>query len=613
MALRSTIHPLLRDVSYSLWKQVQGRGFYDLLTACNATNEHVASAIAQTSTTNNATQFLALLKQSYEGIGRVSKHHAISKANQLTMADTSVESVRKFCTSFQDLINIVHEDKEAPLGSQLYDALCRKIPSHLISKDSLYDEYQDGSPKFPTSRKIMAQLQRVAQDMEHESFNTGIKPKVHVATSATSKTSKCLKCGGKGHTAAECHSRGPYRGRGLGFRGRGNRGGRGGQRWQQSSTTRTPPKSHDIVCYRCGGKGHVQRNCPSSTDIRFCTHCQRPGHTIENCRFRPQANFLDSVRQAVQETLNNQSVPTSAPQPASNVSVNNAQAQIDGQRINQFFASPAQPTNPFYAFPAHAMMACPIASAFTAAELNTLEANGCVVYIFDTGATHSVAPGTKSMHSLRSISGTISGVGAIPIIGTGVLQLHLPQQLHANSSLHDIMTNTAGDATLNIPDVLVAPAIRTKRLLAASSLHDSGYYTHTDVRTGRCYLQHRHSGHVIPLVYRNGLSFIVARYQQPVALSIVNGHMPDIPKLTDCEAYYLASRHLLHDADLWHQRCGHCSHRSLHRLRTLALGAPRLTTTQELSFCPSCAAATHARTPVPRIRLTRAVRPFDVV
>ena len=171
-------HPLLRDVSYSVWKQVQGRGFYDLLTACNATSEHVASAIAQTSTTQNATQFLALLKQSYEGIGRVSKHHAISKANQLTMADTSVESVRKFCTSFQDLINMVHEDKEAPLGSQLYDALCRKIPSHLISKDSLYDEYQDGSPKFPTSRKIMAQLQRVTQDMEHESFNTGIKPKV---------------------------------------------------------------------------------------------------------------------------------------------------------------------------------------------------------------------------------------------------------------------------------------------------------------------------------------------------------------------------------------------------------------------------------------------------
>ena len=88
------------------------------------------------------------------------------------------------------------------------------------------------------------------------------------------------------------------------------------------------------------------------------------------------------------------------------------------------------------------MMACPIASAFTAAELNTLEANGCVVYIFDTGATHSVAPGTKSMHSLRSISGTISGVGAIPIIGTGVLQLHLPHQLHTNSSLDDIITNT---------------------------------------------------------------------------------------------------------------------------------------------------------------------------
>ena len=190
------------------------------------------------------------------------------------------------------------------------------------------------------------------------------------------------------------------------------------------------------------------------------------------------------------------------------------------------------------------------------------------------------------MHSLRSISGTISGVGAIPIIGTGVLQLHLPQQLHANSSLHDIMTNTAGDATLNIPDVLVAPATRTKRLLAASSLHDSGYYTHTDVRTGRCYLQHRHSGHVIPLVYRNGLSFIVARYQQPVALSIVHGHMPDIPTLTDCEAYYLASRHVLHEVDLWHKRCGHCSQRLLHRLRTLALGAPRLTTTQELSFLP---------------------------
>ena len=93
-----------------------------------------------------------------------------------------------------------------------------------------------------------------------------------------------------------------------------------------------------------------------------------------------------------------------------------------------------------------------------------------------------------------------------------MLQLHLPTQLHANASLQDIILNSTHDTILDIPPVLVAPAIGTKRLLAASSLHDAGSYCHTDVHTGRYYLQHCHNGRVVPLIYWHGLMFIFAKF-----------------------------------------------------------------------------------------------------
>ena len=86
-----------------------------------------------------------------------------------------------------------------------------------------------------------------------------------------------------------------------------------------------------------------------------------------------------------------------------------------------------------------------------------------------------------------------------------------------------------------------------------------------------------------------------------------------VPELTDDEHIYLSSRHHLADPNLWHQRCGHASLEYLHRLGSLALGAPRLPTNKSLNFCPSCAAVKQTRTPVPRVRLSRAVTPFHTV
>lgn len=78
-------------------------------------------------------------------------------------------------------------------------------------------------------------------------------------------------------------------------------------------------------------------------------------------------------------------------------------------------------------------------NSFTLHELSELESVGLVPYIFDTGASTSVVPGLKGVSDLESLSVTLSGVGAIPIIGTGMLHLHVSCNLHANSSFQDMV------------------------------------------------------------------------------------------------------------------------------------------------------------------------------
>lgn len=69
------------------------------------------------------------------------------------------------------------------------------------------------------------------------------------------------KCRKKGHTAAECRSRGPYRGRGSGHKGRGGRAGRGfHNKTRDFRDGRAPPTTMDqLICHRCGGEARVQR------------------------------------------------------------------------------------------------------------------------------------------------------------------------------------------------------------------------------------------------------------------------------------------------------------------------------------------------------------------
>ena len=181
------------------------------------------------------------------------------------------------------------------------------------------------------------------------------------------------------------------------------------------------------------------------------------------------------------------------------------QAQFDSQPNTQG-------RTPFYANMAHPHQSCPVVNSFTPQELLELESAGFVPYIFDTGANASVVPGPKGVVDQEPLSGTLSGVGAIPIIGTGTLELHVSKNLHANSSFQDVMHDQSDTVVVPIHNVLIAPKLRTKRLISASSLYDMGYYCHTDVNTGRFYLAHNGTGHVIPIIQCGGLYFVLARY-----------------------------------------------------------------------------------------------------
>ena len=57
---------------------------------------------------------------------------------------------------------------------------------------------------------------------------------------------RCFKCGGKGHMARDCAA---------------------------------PPRPR--ACYLCAQLGHDSRDCPNS----LCWRCQRPGHMARDCPY----------------------------------------------------------------------------------------------------------------------------------------------------------------------------------------------------------------------------------------------------------------------------------------------------------------------------------------
>ncbi|MEM6713373.1 MAG: 3,4-dihydroxy-2-butanone-4-phosphate synthase, partial [Pseudomonadota bacterium] len=93
----------------------------------------------------------------------------------------------------------------------------------------------------------------------------------------------------------------------------------------------------------------------------------------------------------------------------------------------------------------------PVLTSFTPQELSELE-----------------TAGLKGVVDQEPLSGTLSGVGAMPIIGTGTLELHVSKNLHANSSFRDVVRNHSDTVAVPIHNVLIAPKLRTKRLISAS-------------------------------------------------------------------------------------------------------------------------------------------------
>lgn len=52
----------------------------------------------------------------------------------------------------------------------------------------------------------------------------------------------------------------------------------------------------DIVCYRCGTRGHIARACPSK---QWCNHCKSSTHNNASCRRKKQR---DNTRKASEKT-----------------------------------------------------------------------------------------------------------------------------------------------------------------------------------------------------------------------------------------------------------------------------------------------------------------------
>ncbi|XP_043992818.1 uncharacterized protein LOC122842741 [Gambusia affinis] len=54
--------------------------------------------------------------------------------------------------------------------------------------------------------------------------------------------------------------------------------------------------SSDIVCFKCGGKGHISRNCQRK---QWCSYCKNNSHSNATCRRRKQR---DNARKVAEET-----------------------------------------------------------------------------------------------------------------------------------------------------------------------------------------------------------------------------------------------------------------------------------------------------------------------
>ena len=50
--------------------------------------------------------------------------------------------------------------------------------------------------------------------------------------------------------------------------------------WTEKENKKSP-RHTELVCYRCGERGHMCRNCRSK--VTECKNCERKGHREEDC------------------------------------------------------------------------------------------------------------------------------------------------------------------------------------------------------------------------------------------------------------------------------------------------------------------------------------------